>query len=359
MIFEQMGRFGEHEQVVFFQDLSVNLKGIIAIHSTRLGPALGGCRMWSYASENEALEDVLKLSRGMTYKAAVAGLELGGGKSIIIGEPQIKTPQLFQSFGRFVDSLNGNYITAEDVGTSVDDMRYIRQETRFVTGLPHYLRGSGDPSPFTARSTLIGMKVAVLHKLNKASLNGLHVVVQGVGHVGWYLATLLLQEGCKVSVCDISSKKTLAFKQKYPEVKIVSTDDVYDVACDIFSPCALGGVITPQVVSKLKCSIIAGAANNQLDTLETEIQIQQKGILYVPDFVINAGGLINVFVETTGCYSEEVVLKKIENISDVLTEILNQSVKTNNLPTDVAISIANSRLQGGYADLIRKKESVS
>ncbi len=342
-----MKRFGGHEQIVFFQDPSVGLKGIIAIHNTRLGPGLGGCRMWPYPSEEAALNDALKLSRGMTYKAAITGLELGGGKSVIIGDSKKdKTPELLRSYGKFVDSLSGNYITAEDVGTGVEDMKYIRQETRFVVGLPEELNGSGDPSPWTALSTLIGMKSAVQHKMNKNSLNGLKVAVQGAGHVGIHLVDYLLKEKCEVVICDISAKKTSLIKEKHPSVTVVDPEKIYDVDCDIFSPCALGAVVRPSIIDRLKCSIIGGAANNQLDTLETEIELKKKGILYMPDFVINAGGLINVFVETTGSYSKQVVLKKIENIYNVLMEILHQSDKDNKLPTDVAIAIANESIYG-------------
>ncbi len=351
-----MQRFGHHEQVIFFQDPAVHLKGIIAIHSTRLGPGLGGCRMWPYPSEKEALDDVLKLSRGMTYKAAVAGLDLGGGKSVIIGDSKDKTPEMFHSYGRFVDSLNGNYITAEDVGTNVEDMRHIRQETPFVTGLSHELGGSGDPSPFTARSTLIGIKAAVQHKMNKFSLSGLHVAIQGIGNVGWHLAEFLLKEQCELSICDITPKKVEDFQKKYPDVKVVQPDMIYDTPCDIFSPCALGAVINPQTLDRLKCSIIAGAANNQLDTLATESEIKKKDILYMPDFVINAGGLINVFVETTGSYSKEVVLNKIDSVYDVLIEMLNQSDKDKKDLSDTAIAIADSKINNKYCtdNLTRK-----
>ena len=344
MIFKTIERFGLHEQVIFFQDSSVHLKGIIAIHSTRLGPSLGGCRMWPYLSEEAALEDVLKLSRGMTYKAAIAGLSLGGGKSVIIGDPKEKTPEMFRAFARFVQSLNGHYITAEDVGTTIEDMRTIREETNFVVGLPHEMGGSGDPSPFTARSTLLGIKAAVQHKMKINSLKGLRVAIQGMGNVGYHLAEYLLQEKCELIICDILARKVKAFQNKNPNVKIVEPDAIYDAPCDIFSPCALGGVIHTKTLNRLKCSIIAGGANNQLDSLETEDQIKEKGILYMPDFVINAGGLINVFVETAGSYSEDITLKKIDHIYDVLIEIFEQSERENKNLTDTAIAIANSKI---------------
>ena len=343
-----MRRYGEHEQVVFFNDPKVQLKGIIAIHNTNLGPALGGCRMWPYTSEQEALKDVLKLSRGMTYKAAISDLALGGGKAVIIGNPKQKNPELFNTFGRFVESLNGRYITAEDVGTSVGDMKYIREKTSFVAGLPTDLGGAGDPSPYTARSTLIGMKAAVWHKLKKKSLKGLHVAIQGMGNVGLYLAQYLLEEECKLTVCDCFEQKAYAFKEQYPEVEVVHHDAIYEVKCDIFAPCALGAILTPLTISRLKCSVISGAANNQLDTIETENLIRQKGILYAPDFVVNAGGLIHVFVEAAckgGEYKKEESLRRIDKIYNTLVEIFcmadsNKGANT----TDIAIKIAEQKI---------------
>ena len=340
-----MERYGDHEQVVFFHEPSVHLKGIIAIHSTALGPALGGCRMWPYASEKEALVDVLRLSRGMTYKAAAAGLDQGGGKSVIICDPKKKTPELFKAFGRFIHSLNGAYITAEDVGTSVEDMKYIRESTPFVTGLSKDQGGSGDPSPFTAQSTFIGIKAAAAYKLNTKSLQGLKVAIQGIGHVGVCLAQYLLEAGCEISICDIYEQKTKEFQQKHPNVKVVHHEKIYDEECDIFSPCALGSVINSQTLNRLKCSIIAGAANNQLETLSLENKLVEKGILYAPDFVINAGGVISVCVESKGNYSEEKVKKRIASVYSVLEEIFSRSEAEGKNPTDVAIEIANNRIK--------------
>ena len=345
MVFEQIKKYGDHEQVIFFHEPSVRLKGIIAIHNTKLGPALGGCRMWPYASEQEALVDVLKLSRGMTYKAAAAGLDQGGGKSVIICDPKKKTPELFKAFGRFIHSLNGAYITAEDVGTSVEDMKYIRESTPFVTGLSKEQGGSGDPSPFTAQSTFMGIKAAVAYKLNKTSLQGLKVAIQGIGHVGVYLAEYLLAEGCQLSICDIYEQRAKEFQQKYPTVEVVHHEKIYDEECDIFSPCALGSIINSKTLGRLKCSIIAGAANNQLDTLDREDELMKKGILYAPDFVINAGGIISVCVESKGNYSEDKVKNRIANIYNVLKEIFSRSDEEGKTPTDVAIEIANSRIQ--------------
>ena len=345
MVFNYIEQYGDHEQIMFFQDASVNLKGIIAIHSTTLGPALGGCRIWPYKSEEAALVDVLKLSRGMTYKAAVAGLDQGGGKSVIICDPKKKTPEMFRAFGRFIHSLNGKYITAEDVGTSVEDMNYIRESTPFVTGLAAEVGGSGDPSPFTAQSTFVGIKAAVHSKLNRESLKGLKVAIQGIGHVGVFLAEYLLKEGCELTICDIFEYKARKFQKRFPQVKVVNHEKIYDEECDIFSPCALGAIINPKTLKRLKCSIIAGAANNQLDRPETEKAIGKKGILYVPDFVINAGGVINVWVESQGDYSVEEVKKRISNIYNVLIEIFSHSNEEGKTATEIAKEIAINRIK--------------
>ena len=344
---------------MFFHDPSVNLKGIIAIHSTQLGPALGGCRIWPYASEEEALIDVLKLSRGMTYKAAVAGLALGGGKSVIIGDSSKATPDLFRSFGQFVNSLNGIYITAEDVGTSVKDMSYVREETPFVVGLPLTMGGAGDPSPFTAQSTLAGIKAAVFCKMKKKSLDGLHVAIQGMGHVGVFLAEYLLKEGCRLTVCDIFDKKAKDFQNKHAEVKVVSHEKIYDVDCDVFSPCALGAVISPQTLQKLKCSIIAGAANNQLDTASTEKLVKSKGFFYAPDFVINSGGLINVFVESKGSYSAQEVIERIGKVYSVMVDIFSLSEEQNKTATDVAVEIAEKRIKSESCTAAKKNNVIN
>ena len=344
MVFENIKTYGQHEQVIFFNDPAVHLKGIIAIHSTTLGPALGGCRMWPYASEKSALLDVLRLSRGMTYKSAVAGLDQGGGKSVIIYDPKQKTPEMFRAFGRVIHSLNGSYTTAEDVGTSVQDMHYIRESTPFVTGLSKEMGGSGDPSPWTAQSALVGMRSAVAYKLNKRSLSGLKIAIQGMGHVGVYLAEYLLKEGCELVICDIFEQKTKDFQQKHPQVKVVPPDKIYDEPCDIFSPCALGSIVNLKTLDRLKCSIIAGAANNQLDTGQTEVAIRKKGILYAPDFVINAGGVISVFVESKGGYSAQKTKRRIDNIYHVLTEIFSRSDEQKKNPTEVALEMARDRI---------------
>ena len=346
MIFTQMEHYGSHQQVLFFSDPSVHLRGIIAIHNTQLGPALGGLRIWPYPSEEDALVDVLKLSRGMTYKAAVAGLNLGGGKSVIIGDPKNKTPEMFRSFGRFVHSLGGHYITAEDVGTSVQDMGHVKEKTPFVVGLPKAMGGAGDPSPFTAQSTLTGIRAAVFHRKKTRSLSGLHIAIQGMGHVGGVLGKYLLEEGCRLSVCDFYEEKAKTFQKNHPgQVEVVPCESIYDVPCDVFSPCALGSVITAQTLKRLKCEIIAGAANNQLDTTDTEKLIQEKGLLYAPDFVINAGGLISVFVESRGNYSTQEVSRRIQNIYHVLIDIFHLSEKRSHLASRVAIEKAEKHIE--------------
>jgi len=302
--FERVQKEG-HEQVSFFHDPGTGLKAIIAIHNTALGPALGGTRMWNYASEDEALEDVLRLSRGMTYKAAAAGLRLGGGKAVIIGNPKTdKTEALFRAFGKCVNALGGRYITAEDVGTSVKDMEFVSEETAHVTGVDESKGGGGDPSPLTAFGTLQGIKAAVKHKMKREDLRGLTVAVQGVGHVGWHLSDLLKKEGAKVIDSDIDFAACQRAERELKIDGIVNPDEIYGVQCDVFAPCALGAVINDQTLPQLKCQIVAGAANNQLATERHGVEIERRGIAYAPDYVINAGGLMNVYVELEG-YSPE------------------------------------------------------
>ncbi len=286
----------EHEQVVYCHDKHSGLKAIIAIHNTVLGPALGGCRMWHYASEEEAVTDVLRLSRGMTYKAAVAGLNLGGGKAVIIGDPKtMKSEALFRAFGRFVQSLSGRYITAEDVGTTVHEMISVHQETDHVTGLPPSLGGLGDPSPVTALGVFHGMRAALLKTFANDSFKGRKIVMQGVGQVGLHLIEHLAEAGAEIIVADIDENRLKKAKALCSAIQFVSIHEVYDVPCDIFAPCALGGSINPKTIERLRCAIVAGCANNVLLSEEEDCAaLIAKNILYVPDFVINAGGLISV-----------------------------------------------------------------
>jgi leucine dehydrogenase len=323
-----MDRFfsGEHEEVICFNDPAVGLKAVIAIHSTQLGPALGGCRMWNYDSVDAAIEDALRLSKGMTSKAAVAGLNLGGGKAVIIANPKTdKSEALFRSFGSFIESLNGRYITAEDVGTDVNDMEYIFMETSNVVGVAPTHGGSGDPSPWTARGVVEGVRACVEAKLGKSELKGLSVAVQGAGHVGRELVELFVHAGMRVYVCDIDSARCEALSG-LPGVKVVGTDEIYDTDADIFCPSALGAVINEKTIPRLKCKIVAGSANNQLSSPEAGNELFKRKILYAPDYAINAGGLMNVSIELEG-YDEPRANRMIRNIYYVMKSILQHSQK--------------------------------
>ncbi len=351
-MFQDLDSYG-HEQVVFCSDPHSGLRAIIGIHNTTLGPALGGTRMWNYVTDEEALTDALRLSRGMTYKAAVAGLNLGGGKAVILGDSRTqKTEELFRAYGRFVDTLHGRYITAEDVGTSVQDMEYIRMETRFVTGVGG-AEGSGDPSPFTALGVYCGIKAAAHSQFGNDSLKTKRVVVQGAGNVAKHLTHHLVKEGAKVFVTDIFEEKAKALCAE-SGAEYISPDSVYDFDCDIYSPNALGAVINDETISKLKCSIVAGGANNQLkDERKHGEALKQRNILYAPDYVINAGGLINVSSEIEG-WSTEQVTRKVESIYDVLVRIFDAAKSGNILTVDASNAIAEQRIakvrhiHGGY-----------
>lgn len=334
----------EHEQVVFCHDPKSNLKAIIAIHNTTLGPALGGTRMWNYQSDDEAVVDALRLSRGMTYKAAISGLNLGGGKAVIIGDPSLKSEALWRRYGKFVNSLNGKYITAEDVNTAASDMEYIHLETKHVTGIPEYMGGSGDPSPFTAYGVFVGMK-ACAHKVwGNDSLQGKKVLVQGVGHVGQYLVGHLTQAGAKVYITDINQSRIQETTSKY-QVEYVKPEDMLKQELDIYAPCALGATVNDESIPQLKCPIIAGAANNQLadETIHGNALIE-KGILYAPDFLINAGGLVNVAAEAGGSYNREKVTKDVEKIYARLLDIFTLAEKESITSQEAAMRIAQQRI---------------
>lgn len=325
-----------HEQIVYCSSKELGLKAIIGIHNTTLGPALGGTRMWNYANDDEALIDVLRLSRGMTYKAAVAGLNLGGGKAVIIGDSRTqKSEALFRAFGRFVEGLSGRYITAEDVGTSIKDMEYIMMETRHVTGVPIEVGGSGDPSPVTAYGTYVGIKACVNEVFGTDSLNGKKVIVQGAGgNVGKHLCKYLYEDGAIIYVNDLYEDKLKSIVSDYKAI-IISDSEVFTTEADVLSPAALGGVINDETIPKLKVKIIAGAANNQLGDEEKHGKmLKDKGILYAPDYVINSGGLINVYNELEG-YNRERALKQASGIYDILKNVINIS-KSENVPTEVA-----------------------
>ena len=341
-----------HEQVVFCNDKYSGLKAIIAIHDTTLGPALGGTRMWDYVDTQSALNDVLRLSRGMTYKAAVAGLNLGGGKAVILGDPKIKSEALFRTFGRFIESLGGRYITAEDVNINVADMEYVATETNFVTGLSSRPGGSGDPSPVTAFGTFNGIRAAVLHRLKKDSLVNLRVGVQGAGSVGKYLCNFLTEAGAKVWICDIDQKKVDQVVKNCGATAVDPTQ-IYGLDLDVFAPCALGAVLNDETIPMLKCSIVAGASNNQLKVESKHGRVlKDKNILYAPDYVINAGGLINVYHEIKG-YNAEIAKQQAGNIYNTLLSIFEEADR-NNVSTNVASdSIAEKRIAS-----VRQAQSI-
>ncbi len=339
-LFERLEKF-RHEQVVFTYLHDAGLKAIIAIHDTTLGPALGGVRMWPYASDEEALEDALRLARGMTYKAAAAGLDLGGGKAVIIGDPRKqKSELLFRAFGKAVNALGGRYITAEDVGTDVLDMEYISRETPYVTGVDTLSGGSGDPSPFTAFGVLQGMKAAAERVFDTDSMAGRTVAIQGLGHVGTNLARLLVNEDAHVIATDIHPEKCELLKTALPEIEIVSPNTILSAECDILAPCALGGVVNDETLPKFRCKIIAGAANNQLRTEAHGRALAELGIVYAPDYVINSGGLMNVYQELKG-YNRERAYRVTQGILHNTRRIFeladNQGIPTSEAANQLAV----------------------
>ncbi|MEX2529827.1 MAG: amino acid dehydrogenase [Gemmatimonadota bacterium] len=292
-VFEELSEYG-HEQVSFWSEPELGYRGIIAIHDTTLGPALGGTRFWNYDNVDDAIVDVLRLARGMTYKAAIAGVNLGGGKSVIIGDNRTRDREMiFRAHGRAVEALGGRYITAEDVGTSVDDMEFVRMETDAVVGLHG---GSGDPSPVTAYGTYHGIRACAERLYGDPSLGGRHVTVQGVGHVGYHLCALLAEEGARLTVADIDPLRTDRAKKEFG-ARIVEADEIYSVKADVFAPCALGAVLNDETLPVLEVDIVAGAANNQLALPRHGEALHEREILYAPDYVINAGGLINCYGE--------------------------------------------------------------
>jgi len=333
-IFTYMEKY-DYEQLVFCQDESSGLKAIIAIHDTTLGPSLGGTRMWTYDSEEEAVEDALRLAKGMTYKNAAAGLNLGGGKTVIIGDPKKdKNPEMFRAFGRYIQSLNGRYITAEDVGTTEEDMDHIHMETDFVTGISQESLGSsGNPSPVTGYGIYRGMKAAAKEVYGDDSLEGKTVAVQGVGNVAYALCEHLHKEGAKLIVTDINKEAVNRAVEAF-QAEAVDPDDIYEVDCDIYAPCALGATINDDTIPKINAKIIAGSANNQLKDSNHGDIIHEKGILYAPDYVINAGGVINVADELNG-YNQERAMKKVETIYDNLSKVF-EIARRDHIPTYVA-----------------------
>lgn len=340
-----MEKYG-YEQLIYLHDRNSGLKGVICIHNTTLGPALGGTRLWEYECEDDAVLDVMRLARGMTKKAACAGLNLGGGKAVLIGNSKklrvdtIKREAFWRAFGRYVNSLNGRYITAEDVGTTPEDMNFVKMETDHVLGLKET---SGDPSPFTALGVLKGIKACLKETKDSAKLEGITVAIQGVGSVGAALCDYLHEEKANLIICDVDPEKTEAVALK-TGATIVSVDDIYDQVCDVFAPCALGGSISSETLKRLQCSIIAGAANNVLKDSEVDGQaLFDMGFVYAPDYVINAGGLINVYQEIKG-YDKEASMNQIDLIFDRVREIIRVSKETNRPTSIVADEMAENRI---------------
>jgi leucine dehydrogenase len=343
-VFGAVSRLG-HEQVVFCHDEATGLKAIIAIHNTTLGPALGGTRMWNYSSEQEALTDVLRLSRGMTFKASISGLNLGGGKAVIIGDSQkMKSEAFLRRFGKFVNSLGGKYYTAEDVNMKTSDMEYIAMETKYVTGLPEAMGGGGDPSPVTAYGVYLGMKATAKKVFGTDSLAGKRIGVQGVGQVGMHLIDHLIKENAKVFVADIFEEKVTTVAKQFGAIP-VPLDEIYDLDMDIYAPCALGATLNDITIPRLKCAMVAGAANNQLkEEVKHGYMLMDRSIAYAPDFLINAGGLINVYNEYQGNYNRDRAYQQAEKIYDTCLTILNLAEKEKITSQEAAIHLAEKRI---------------
>lgn len=332
-----------HEQVVFCSDVHSELKAIIAIHNTVLGPGMGGTRYWNYSSEEEALTDVLRLSRGMTFKNSIAGLNIGGGKAVIIGDPLRKSEAMLRRFGRFIDSLAGRYVTAEDVGMSARDMEYIGMETPYVTGLPESHGGGGDPSPLTAYGVYMGIKASARKAYGSDSLQDKKVYIQGVGHVGSQLVKLLAKEKCRLLISDIREDIVLDVAKAY-KAEVVDPIKL-DFDMDIYAPCALGATLNSGSIPGLRCQIIAGGANNQLEDEELHARmLQERGILYAPDFLINSGGIINVYLEYSGNYNRDLAYQKTEDIYRICRELLEKAESEGVTTHQAALKMAKDRI---------------
>lgn len=340
---QYMSRYN-YEQLVYCYDKGVGLRAIIAIHDTTLGPALGGIRMRPYTTEDEAVLDVLRLGRAMTYKAAVAGLPLGGGKAVIIGNPaNDKTEALFRSMGRYVESLGGRYIATEDVGITVQDIEWVSQETEHAVGLPMSQGGSGDSSPPTAFGVLQAMRACAEEKLGSDSLKGRTVVIQGLGKVGYHLAELLHEEGARIMATDVNPQLVEMAKKEINAIP-VDTEGIYDVMGDIFSPCALGGILNKKNIPRLKCPVVCGCANNQLLEEADAVRLEQRGILYAPDFVANAGGIINLSFELTS-YDPDAAKEKLLAIRNTTEKVFQRAHKDKITTALAAERIAEERIE--------------
>ena len=343
-ILQQMSTEG-HEQVAMFSDPGSGLKAIIAIHDTTLGPACGGTRMWPYENEADALTDVLRLSQAMTYKSAAAGLHFGGGKAVIIGDPYTqKTEALMRAYGRFVDTLGGRYLTTTDVGTTGRDLENVRQETRYVTGLPVSLGGSGDTSIMTGLGLYMGVKACAEEVWGRDGLRGKTVAVQGFGKVASNLCEHLMEEDARIVVADVY--EAAVDKARYMGFEVTSPDSILNMECDIFAPCALGGVLNPQTIPQLNCRVVAGGANNQLLSDSDGEELHRRGILYAPDYIVNAGGIINVEAEMGDAgYSPERAREKTERIHEIMSSVIGAS-RTEEISTAAAATrLAEDRLE--------------
>lgn len=341
--FAEMAELG-HEQVVYCRNDAVGLRAIIAIHSTALGPALGGCRLYNYANEADALRDVLRLSRGMTYKAAMAGLDLGGGKAVIMGDPSVKTEALLRAFGRHVESLGGRYITAEDMNTTVEDMNIINRETRHVTGVAGYHGGSGDPSPVTAWGVFHGIRACLEVATGSPDVAGRKVAIQGVGNVGYYLAKYLHEGGASLYYTDISQRRLKTVVDAFGGA-VLDNEDFYGADVDVLAPCAIGGILNSRTIPKIKAGIIAGGANNQLDREVADgEELQKRGVIYAPDYVINAGGLINVCAELKHTPPEKAMVDAA-NIFNTVKRVINKARQDGITTTAASNRIAEERIE--------------
>jgi leucine dehydrogenase len=340
--------FDHHELVSFTEDPISGLKAIIAVHNSNLGPAVGGCRMYPYSSDDDAVEDVLRLSRGMTYKSALAGLPLGGGKAVIIGNHRTdKTPELLRAMGDFIEKLGGKYITAEDSGTTVGDMKVIGERTRFVSGVVDNHSHGGDPSPYTAYGIYCGIQAAIKHKLGKDSVRGVKLAVQGAGAVGRHLSELLIKDGAKVYIADVNQENLDAAIAMGAES--VDVDKIIGMDVDVFAPCAMGAILNDESIAQLKASIVAGGANNQLARHHHGETLRQAGILYAPDFVINAGGIIEIHYQRTN--SPDKSKAHISKIGDTLIEIFRLSDEQECSTIEIAEQLAKSKFQNGAMKL--------
>ncbi len=341
----------DHENLVVCQHKETGLKAFIAIHDTTLGPAVGGCRMWPYQAEEEAIEDALRLGRGMTYKYAAAGVNLGGGKAVIMGDPaEDKSEALFRALGRFIDRLGGAYYTGLDSGTALQDMEYIHQETGYVVTLPAYLGGAGPISPYTARSTILGMKASLQELTGDSSLQGKKIALQGAGDVGYNVIKYLAEEEVsEITITDIDEqriRKVIADFGTKVKIRTVAPDSIYDTPCDIFSPCALGAIINRDTVDRLQCKAIAGSANNQLKEDEDGERLKQKGILYAPDFIVNAGGTIyDTDRIIYGSHNHERARKNVEAVYDKISLVFKISREENVVPHSAAEILARRRIE--------------